>query len=653
MAKTYATWNPSDKHANVALSNGDLTATDTTGTVDAAVRSTQFKTTGKWYWEITLTDASVTASGINVATGDLGQVVGNPSSDGAGRNNGGHNYADSPFTRVLTEYVTLSNGNVVNIAVDIDAGKLWYGKNGTWSYLGDPATGANPAVTFAGGLSITPAVSVKVAEVVANFGASAFSGSVPAGFNEGWYYEPNLYERDIDEALAFAEILAEKYEKDVTTTLILAELLAERYPFINEETISLVDLSSGGFNYEKIVESILNSTDLTLMQFVMTALDTIGLADNNNCGIFEDIVESLILSEVVRALDFALISEMCFLYDLAQPNWDKTVPESLTLTDSISKILTLMISEWLTLIDTQTNMWHGVEEVPEVLSLYDLAKDIQQFSKTIDESLVTTDTAVYQLCLTVLEYLGFTELAAGLRKYVDSISESVTLTDDATKGFDAVIVEALTAVDVVSVVTTFMNSIAESLVTTDAATLIAKLGVSVTSPLVYTETLLNQGHFHSAAYDTLRMSVIVELDGETWECYVLNTPKFMPSMYSGFDFNSYCVFENRAFGANDTGIYELAGTTDAGAEIHTGAVFSETDFGVPNQKRFRRGYIGITGSSPVMVFETEDGKREVYTIDTQGKVVASSELKAKKWKLSIADYNKLSTIKLLPVILTK
>jgi len=175
----------------------------------------------------------------------------------------------------------------------------------------------------------------------------------------------------------------------------------------------------------------------------------------------------------------------------------------------------------------------------------------------------------------------------------------------------------------------------------------------VAESLVLTETVSIHAHLYNAVYETLHMNVVVEIDGEIWECYVLNTPKFHPSMYSGFSFNSYCVFEGRAYGANDTGIYELTGTTDAGSTIHTGAILHETDFGSPNQKRFRRGYLGITGTAPVMVFEDENGRREAYTIDTEGKVVASSDLKGKSWKLSIADFDELSTTKLIPVILTK
>jgi hypothetical protein len=170
---------------------------------------------------------------------------------------------------------------------------------------------------------------------------------------------------------------------------------------------------------------------------------------------------------------------------------------------------------------------------------------------------------------------------------------------------------------------------------------------------VLTETVTSKGTLYDAVYDTLKMSVTVELAGEVYECYVLNTPRFHPSMYSGFNFNSYCVFENRAFGANGTGIYELTGTTDAGTSISTGAVLSRTDFGSRNYKRFRKGYLGISGTSPVMVMECDDGSRKVYDISSEGMVVFSHDHKSREWKLSIADFDTLDVMKLIPVVLRK
>ena len=347
------------------------------------------------------------------------------------------------------------------------------------------------------------------------------------------------------------------------------------------------------------------------------------------------------------------LTDVIFIYDMLVHGWKVTADESLVLTDSLSEVLGIMISDWITLVDSQSNNWNGRDTINDSVYLYDLADKYFTISDTISESVALTDTSTYALTVAVLEYLGFSSLASAMRSTAATVSESLALTETQSYAFAELISEALSVVDTYTVIATFVDVVQESVAIADAASLINRLGLSLNESLVFTETVTSKGTLYNAVYDTLKMSVTVELGGEVYECYVLNTPKFMPSMYSGFNFNSYCVFENRAFGANDTGIYELTGTTDAGSTIHTGVILSQTDFGARNEKRFRRAYLGISGSAPVMVFETEEGARQVYNINSEGKTVISHELKSRKWKLSIADFDELDTIKLIPVILSK
>lgn len=51
VAVTYATRNPSDKNANIALSSGNLIAT-ASNTAWKSVRATLGKSSGKWYREV-------------------------------------------------------------------------------------------------------------------------------------------------------------------------------------------------------------------------------------------------------------------------------------------------------------------------------------------------------------------------------------------------------------------------------------------------------------------------------------------------------------------------------------------------------------------------------------------------------------------------
>jgi hypothetical protein len=404
-----------------------------------------------------------------------------------------------------------------------------------------------------------------------------------------------------------------------------------------------------------IGEEITATTAMTVT-FGKAVNESIGLTDSDPLGrrfSYPAISESLVATDdPTFAFSFTL-TDIIFIYDVLVHGWKVTTDESLVLTDSLSEVLGIMISDWITLVDSQSNNWNGRDTINDSVYLYDLADKHFRIADTVNESVELADTTTYKLTIAVLEYLGFTELATAMRSTAATVNESLALTETQSYAFAELISEALSVVDTYTVIATFVDVVQESLNAADTVSLINRLGLSLNESLVLTETVTSKGTLYNAVYDTLKMSVTVELGGEVYECYVLNTPKFMPSMYSGFNFNSYCVFENRAFGANDTGIYELTGATDAGATIHTGAILSQTDFGARNEKRFRRAYLGISGSAPVMIFETEEGARQVYNINSEGKTVISHELKSRKWKLSIADFDELDTLKLIPVILSK
>lgn len=424
------------------------------------------------------------------------------------------------------------------------------------------------------------------------------------------------------------------------------------------EDVSVDDaFSTAGstFNAEIYEESSVHAEILGTARYALTINDGMDLADATTVVpvYYKTCDESLILTDTASVALSITAEDGAMLYDDAQPGWGKTVSDGFDIADTVAKILGIPCPDSLTLQDSVVTKWVGQEIINEILEIYDLPKDIFQFSKTVNDGFDIADTLSYRLAVTVIENILLTEAVSATKDFIETINDTAALTDEATRGFEKTIDESLVNTDTVAVITSFFNSIAESLTATDTNTMVKRLWETLTDTIAFVDTVASKGTLYNVVYDTLGLLAEVEFAGETWECYILNTPKFYPSMYSGFNFNSYAVFENRAFGANDVGIYELTGDTDAGAEIHTGVVLNETDFNSPNQKRFRRAYLGISGTAPKMVFECEDGKREVYDIDTEGKTVVSSDLKSKSWKLSIADFEELSSMKLIPVVLTK
>lgn len=176
------TWNPSDKSADITLSNGDLTAKSTVSGHDCA-RTTISKSSGKWYWEITIDyDAVAFGSvvGLGIDSSSLDGVLGAGISDYAYRSDGKKGNTNS--WPVYGDSWTTND--ILGIALDRDAGKVWFAKNGVWQASGNPASGTGEAFSGISGTMFGMFSLYYVDEqLTAGFMSSAFSYSVPSGFS--------------------------------------------------------------------------------------------------------------------------------------------------------------------------------------------------------------------------------------------------------------------------------------------------------------------------------------------------------------------------------------------------------------------------------------------------------------------------------------
>ena len=154
-------------------------------------RSTISKSSGKWYWEIYVDSGVGNVElfvGAATSAHSLGVILGSPTS-----NIGWSYYSSNGRKRnqgTATSYgSTWVAGDTASVALDMNNGKIWCAKNGTWQASGNPSTGANPMYSNLSGLTVFAAFTTYETTTVftANFGASAFSYSVPSGFNAGLY----------------------------------------------------------------------------------------------------------------------------------------------------------------------------------------------------------------------------------------------------------------------------------------------------------------------------------------------------------------------------------------------------------------------------------------------------------------------------------
>ena len=178
-AVTYATWNSADKSASVSLSGGDLTATKTTSDGWAGVRSTISKSSGKWYWEVTMTVLSAP----NTAGHFFG--VANSSYNFNGDASTGNvtafqNGQGGYFECTTTETSGYGNGDaddVYGIALDKDGGEIDVYRN---DVLLKNCTSLPSGDTYAMWSAYK-----NTDSAITNFGASAFVYTPPSGYEAG------------------------------------------------------------------------------------------------------------------------------------------------------------------------------------------------------------------------------------------------------------------------------------------------------------------------------------------------------------------------------------------------------------------------------------------------------------------------------------
>ena len=199
----FATLNPlgylqyGSNYGPPSMSEGNLKATSTGASYFDDTAATISPTSGKWYYEICLNQLNLDGS-----TGYVQFNVG-----------GGTylwSYYNTPTTKIsgdsLTTISNLSVGDILQFAVDIDNGKVWFGNNGTWyttSGTPDPAAGTGQAYTFtySGDFWDGRMTRVQIRDgsgtqiVTCNFGQdSSFSGAKTAqgngGDGEDFYYTP-------------------------------------------------------------------------------------------------------------------------------------------------------------------------------------------------------------------------------------------------------------------------------------------------------------------------------------------------------------------------------------------------------------------------------------------------------------------------------
>jgi hypothetical protein len=175
----YATLNPLRMGSVITASAGNLQFSSSSG--NSFCPSTIGVTSGKWYCEIFMTSAGTAA-----VPGIVNENATTASYPGGNTNGYGYFYDGQKYTNGAGSAYgnSYTTNDIIGIALDLDNGRVWFSKNGTWQASGDPVAGTNAAFT---GISLTntwffACGNSGVTTQNINFGQRPFQYSVPSGY---------------------------------------------------------------------------------------------------------------------------------------------------------------------------------------------------------------------------------------------------------------------------------------------------------------------------------------------------------------------------------------------------------------------------------------------------------------------------------------
>ncbi|MGK3999960.1 SPRY domain-containing protein [Sorangium sp. So ce1024] len=177
----------------VELSNDGLTASSS-GRVQIA-RAAASRVGGRWYYEVTvdnLVHGDFWAQNIGASVEEVISTVGDTAYMGALYNttgtlsSGGDGSTRIGVADSAVQEDPFATGDVIGVALDLDAGRVYFSKNGAWLGGMDPeaGTGGVEILVVPGTGAYYPVLYLADGDVMtANFGASEFAHAAPEGFS--------------------------------------------------------------------------------------------------------------------------------------------------------------------------------------------------------------------------------------------------------------------------------------------------------------------------------------------------------------------------------------------------------------------------------------------------------------------------------------
>lgn len=288
--------------------------------------------------------------------------------------------------------------------------------------------------------------------------------------------------------------------------------------------------------------------------------------------------------------------------------------ELLIARDQTTETVSWGMVEQLLLTPTFAGFMSIPQSLAESFSLEDLPE--MSFGASITEPLVVVSSLIDtpQKVAAILDQIILTSSNIPNGNVSAVIASTLVVTDLLLRNMGGDITEQLIMASDYDELVRRYEEIVDNMLATSTDTPIARLYVSQEETLDTASTTDTSGSkLVSDILDELFLGGLIVLpDGTAW---VINTETKGLSEYTNFEFNSMTEINGKFYGANSSGIYELAGDDDDGTDIRAIIRTGLSDFGISRKKRVSDVYIGHTSTGQLVlkvIYNQDNEKREAW-----------------------------------------
>jgi hypothetical protein len=160
--------------------------------------------------------------------------------------------------------------------------------------------------------------------------------------------------------------------------------------------------------------------------------------------------------------------------------------------------------------------------------------------------------------------------------------------------------------------TEYEDTISDFLVNVDDLLQTPNLFMGFTDEIALEDLVTPNGTFSESLSEIVLFIPVKDEPSVCFNTYSFNSRINAVSEYTNYNFNSYAVYQTRAYGASSEGFYLLEGCTDNEDPIVVKLRTAAMDFGTSNLKSIPQVYLGIAQDSSIIMKVAVDGKAETY-----------------------------------------